>query len=109
MEATDLQGAQNRHFAVDAVVLLRHDVRMDAVSQVRASLAAGDTPDKVARSLVVDQRLSPIEAIKALRAGGNMHLGDAKAVVHRNLPPEQQAAAERLWDEAIAALEHRVD
>lgn len=88
---------------------LRHDLLLDAVNQVRASLAAGDTADEVARTLVVDQQVSAIEAIKALRAGGNMSLGDAKEIVHRNLSPERQASAERLWDEAIAALEHEED
>lgn len=82
---------------------------MDAVNQVRTSLAAGDTPDKVARNLVVEQQVSPVEAIKALRTGGNMSLGDAKEIVHRNLLPERQASAERLWAEAVAALEHEED
>jgi|SRR5579863_1415262 len=93
-------------FAVGSAAPPRHDVLMNAVSRVRASLAAGDTPDKVARNLVADQNVSPIEAIKALREGGNMSLGDAKEIVHRNLPPKRQASAERLWEEVIAAVEH---
>ena len=32
-----------------------------------------------------------------MRAAGNMTLGEAKEVVHRNLPVEQQEASERLW------------
>jgi hypothetical protein len=42
----------------------------------------------------------PIDAIKAIRTAPEIDLGSAKAIVHRNLSPEQQAAAERMWDEA---------
>lgn len=55
---------------------------MEAVIQVRNSLAAGDTPNNAARALIVDLRTSPVEAIKALREGGDMSLSDAKEVVH---------------------------
>jgi len=74
---------------------------MDPADMVRNSLEAGDTPDQIAHSLIQNHKLAPIPAIKALRAGANMTLGDAKEVVHRNLPLEQQAAAERIWDEII--------
>jgi len=76
---------------------------------VRASLDAGNTPDQVARSLIEDQRLQPIPAIKALRAGGSIPLGDAKELVHRNLPQEQREAAEHLWEQAIEELESTID
>jgi Domain of unknown function (DUF4304) len=78
---------------------------LDAASQVRGALDAGDTHDQVARALVVDQQIGPIEAIKAHRNGGDMPLGRAKEIVHRTLPPDRQAAAERLWDDAVEALE----
>jgi hypothetical protein len=68
-------------------------------------MAAGDTPNEIARRLIEDEHLGPISAIKAMRSGGDMRLGEAKQYVHRNLPIEQQRAAEQLWDEAIAALE----
>jgi hypothetical protein len=42
--------------------------------------------------------LLPISAIKALRSGGEMTSAEAKELVRRNLPGEQWAAAERLWD-----------
>jgi hypothetical protein len=78
---------------------------VDAADRARAALAAGDTPDQVACALIQECR-GPIDTIKALRLAGDMPLGAAKEIVHRNLPPEQQAAAERLWDEAIAVLEN---
>ncbi len=82
---------------------------MDTADIVRASLESGDTPDQVAQALIQDHKLAPIPAIKALRAGANITLGEAKELVHRNLPLEQQAAAERLWDEAIKSLDLNPD
>jgi hypothetical protein len=38
-----------------------------------------------------------------------MTTGEAKEVVHRNLPLEQQAAAERLWDDLIDYAEQLPD
>ena len=38
-----------------------------------------------------------------------MTTGEAKAVVHRNLPLDQQAAAERLWDEMVELVEGMPD
>jgi hypothetical protein len=73
---------------------------------VRDSLAAGQTPDQIARSLMKDQQLPPIPAIKALRAGANMSVGEAKEVVHRNLPVDQRSAAEKLWDDMIELVEN---
>ena len=79
---------------------------MDPTDIVRDSLAAGQTPDQIARSLIEDQKLPPIPAIKALRAGANMAVGEAKEVVHRNLPVDQQSAAEKLWNDMIELVEN---
>jgi predicted amidohydrolase YtcJ len=79
---------------------------LDAVRQVEIALDHGEPPDQVAHALV-GQGLGPIEAIKALRDGGDMPLETAKEIVHRNLPPDRQAAAEQLWNEAIEALDDR--
>ena len=72
---------------------------MDPAEIVRASLDDGDSPDQVARALTSDHCLAPIPAIKAMRVGGGMTVGEAKELIHRNLPTEQQEAAERLWEE----------
>jgi hypothetical protein len=61
-----------------------------------------ERPDELARQLLSSGR-SPIEAIKAVRVRLGMSLGEAKAVVHRNLSTEQQHAAEALWDQAERA------
>jgi hypothetical protein len=82
---------------------------MDPTEIVRASIGSGHTPDQVARLLIEDHQLAPIPAIKALRAGADMTTGEAKAVVHRNLPLDQQAAAERLWDEMVELVEGMPD
>jgi hypothetical protein len=78
---------------------------VDYAASVRSALEAGNTPDQVARALIENHHLLPISAIKALRSGANMTLGEAKEVVHRNLPAGQRAAAERLWDEIFAAMD----
>ena len=78
--------------------------RGDKVRWAKASLAEGRTLDEVADELV-SSGLYPIAAIKILREAAGIHLGEAKAVVHRNLPLDQQRAAEQLWDEAIEWLE----
>jgi hypothetical protein len=75
---------------------------MDVAAFVSSSLAAGDTPDEVARALIEDHHVLPISAIKALRSGSNMTLLEAKDVILRNLPPEKWTAAEKLWDEIVA-------
>lgn len=85
---------------------LIHDRAMDDPTDiVRASLAAGHTPDQIARSLIEDHELALIPAIKALRTGANMTTGQAKEVVHRNLPLDLQAAAEKLWDDMIELVD----
>jgi len=71
---------------------------------VRSSLEAGATPDQVAQALIEDHHLLPISAIKALRSGGSMSSDEAKEVIKRNLPVDQWAAAEGLW-EMIASAE----
>lgn len=89
--------------------LLVHDLGMEPEEFVRSSLGVGDTPDEIARSLIEDHQLAPIPAIKALRAGASMTTGQAKEVVHRNLPLDQQAAAEKLWDDMIELVEGMSD
>ena len=71
---------------------------------VRSSLEAGATPDQIAKTLIDDHHLLPISAIKALRSGGSMSSDEAKEVIKRNLPVDQWAAAEGLW-ELIASAE----
>jgi ribosomal protein L7/L12 len=48
---------------------------------------------------------SPIDAIKAIRDRHDISLAEAKTVVHRNLSPERQRAAEHLWDELIDLID----
>ena len=83
---------------------MNDDLRMDFADMVRSSLQAGETPDQVAQALIEDHHLLPISAIKALRSGGNMTSDKAKEVIKRNLPVDQWAAAEGLW-EMIASAE----
>jgi len=71
---------------------------VDFAAVVRSCLDAGDTPDEVAQTLIEVHRLLPISAIKALRSGGSMTSDEAKEVIKRNLPAEQWAAAEGLWE-----------
>jgi len=70
---------------------------VDYAALVRTSLEAGDTPDRVAQTLIEIHHLLPISAIKALRSGGSMSSDEAKEVIKRNLPAEQWAVAEGLW------------
>jgi hypothetical protein len=74
------------------------------VEVARPMFASGADADQVAAELL---RLfsSPILAIKAMTAATGMGIGDAKWIVHRNLDPEVRAATERLWADAIDALE----
>lgn len=82
---------------------------MDAEDFVKSSLGAGKTHDEVARSLIEERHLEAIPAIKALRSGADIPLGEAKDLIHRNLPAEQQEAAEQLWEAASASLDHDDD
>jgi hypothetical protein len=82
---------------------------MDSVELVRTSLDAGDTPDEIAHALVWEYHLAPIPAIKAMHTEGDMTTAQAKEVVHRNLPVEQQKAAERLWGELIDHAERMTE
>jgi hypothetical protein len=77
---------------------------MDFAAVVRSYLEAGATPDQIAKTLIEDHHLLPISAIKALRSGGSLSSNEAKAVIKRNLPADQWAAAEGLW-EMIASAE----
>ncbi len=70
---------------------------------VRSSLEAGDTPDQVAKTLLEEKHLLPISAIKALRSGGSLSSDEAKEVIKRNLPADQWAAAEGLWEMTASA------
>jgi hypothetical protein len=81
---------------------------MDFAAVVRSSLQAGDTPDEIAQALIQDHRLLPISAIKALRSGGSMTSDEAKEVIKRNLPVDEWAAAEGLW-EVIASADKSTD
>ena len=75
-----------------------HDLEVDYAALVRTSLAAGDTPDRVAQTLIQVHHLLPISAIKALRSGGSMTSDAAKQLVMRHISAEQWAAAEGLWE-----------
>jgi hypothetical protein len=77
-----------------------HVLGMDPVEIVKATLHAGDTPGQIAHVLIEDHHLAPIPAIKALRDGGDMTLGEAKEIVHRSLPMDQHSAAEQLSEGA---------
>jgi hypothetical protein len=81
---------------------------VDFADMVRSSLEAGETPDQVAQTLFEVHHLLPISAIKAMRSGGRMTSDAAKEVIKRNLPAEQWAAAEGLW-EMVALSETRAD
>jgi hypothetical protein len=91
-----------------SVVYFLAQLGRDAASQVEGALGHGETPDQVAHALVVDQALDPVEAIKALRDGGDMTLDAAKEVVRRNLPPDRQVTPEQL-DEAFKDLDEEPD
>jgi hypothetical protein len=81
---------------------------MDFAAVVRSSLEAGNSPDQVAKSLLEEDHLLPISAIKALRSGANMSSDEAAEVIRRNLPAVQWAAAEGLW-EMITSAETSVE
>jgi hypothetical protein len=74
------------------------------VEVARPMFAPGVDADQVAAELL---RLSgsPFLAIKAIAAATGMGIGDAKWIVHRNLDPGVRAATERLWADAIDAVE----
>jgi hypothetical protein len=64
---------------------------------------AGRSLDDIAQRLLGDG-LGPIPVYKALRAGTGADYVTAKTAMHRSLPADLQADAERLWDEAEAAV-----
>jgi ribosomal protein L7/L12 len=76
----------------------------DLTEDARTLLAAGASPDDIARVLL-GRSTSKIAVIKALHVACGMSLDDAKWVMHRNLDPQEQAAAERLWGDLLQALE----
>jgi ribosomal protein L7/L12 len=49
--------------------------------------------------------LTPIPIIKAIREEFGMGLRDAKLIYHYSLPPTEQEAQEKFWDELVDALE----
>ncbi|GAA3265550.1 hypothetical protein GCM10020218_001650 [Dactylosporangium vinaceum] len=70
----------------------------------RPMVAAGADADAIAAELLRTSG-SPIIAIRAIAEAMSLGIGDAKWIVHRNLDPEVRQATERLWDEAIDALQ----
>jgi hypothetical protein len=73
-------------------------MEVDFDELVRSSLKTGDTPDQVAQALLEVHHLLPISAIKALRSGSGMTSDEAKEIIKRNLPADQWAAVEMLWE-----------
>jgi len=65
---------------------------------------AGRSLDAIAQRLLADG-LGPIDVYKALRAATGADYVTAKSAMHRNLPLQAQAAAEKLWDDAEAAFQ----
>lgn len=74
------------------------------IEQAKALALRGRSPEEVAAQLIA-AGTTPIRAIKAVREVFGLGLGEAKAVVHPNLPPSHRQAAEVLWDLAEQALE----
>jgi ribosomal protein L7/L12 len=77
---------------------------VDNEDDVREALRGGATVDQAAQLLINDLNLDPIPAIKALRNGAGIGLSEAKEIVHRNLPVQDQRRAESLWDVIEGAL-----
>jgi len=69
----------------------------------RRQASDGKREDDAARVLL-EAGANPIEAIKALREVYSVDLAEAKQIVHRNLPANQQRSAEQLWDDIEAAF-----
>ena len=81
----------------------------ELIEAARACLSGGGTLDQAAQA-VLERTTSPIDAIRALReAQPGLSLGDAKPVVHRNLPPQWQRAAEQLWDSIERAVQEIIE
>ncbi len=74
------------------------------LERARALALRGHTPEEVAAQLIA-AGATAIETIKAVREVFGLGLGECKVVVHPNLPPSHQQAAETLWDQAEEALE----
>jgi phage tail protein X len=93
----------------DPVLRPGRPVRGDLVAEARACLSGGGTLDQVAKA-VLARTTSPIDAILALReALPGLSLADAKPIVHRNLPPRAQRAAEQLWDDLEQAAREVIE
>jgi ribosomal protein L7/L12 len=76
----------------------------DLEQMAREMLATGATTDDMARELLT-RTSYPIAVIKALREGAGLSLGEAKAVTHGNLGPDEREAAEQLWADLRAAAQ----
>jgi hypothetical protein len=90
---------RDRQEAIKALGVLLDDIEL-----VRSMICNGSSADDAASALVKQRERSLIPAIKAMRYGGALDLGEAKAVVYRNLSSSAQEAVERLWDAAEASL-----
>lgn len=77
---------------------------LDDIDLVRSMIGTGSSIDEVASALLEQKARSPIRAIKAMRYGAVLDLGEAKVVVDRNLSAGAHEAAEQLWDAAEAAV-----
>lgn len=93
----------------DPVLRPGRPVRGNLVAEARACLSRGGTLDQAAQA-VLARTTSPIDAIIALReAQPGLPLADAKPVVHRNLPPRVQRAAEQLRDDLEQAAREIIE
>ena len=72
-------------------------------SGVSERLQGGESLDSIVASLIADGN-HPIDAIKALKYGAGIPIGEGKEIVDRNLSPDARMANERLRDDAEAAL-----
>jgi hypothetical protein len=84
-------------------------VPRELVEAASACLSSGGTLDQAAQA-VLERTTSPIDAIRTLReAQPGLSLRDVKPLVHRNLPPRVQRAAEQLWDSMEQAVREIID
>lgn len=80
----------------------------DSERLVRDSIALGMPADRIAARLR-SEGVKPMDAIKALRSGAGVSLGEAKLLVDRTLPAEWQAMNDQLRDAAEQSLAVCVD
>jgi hypothetical protein len=77
---------------------------LDDIDLVRSMIGTGSSIDEAASALLEHKARSPVRAIKAMRYGAALDLGEAKVVVDRNLSSRAHEAAGPLWDAAEAAV-----